>query len=87
MKVKSSLVGNEQPTPKIDWSKPQLLVSKETKAIILSQGECDADRFSGTLLVKNESPSDVGYYSSDWKKVNFELVPNLYQVILQNSND
>jgi hypothetical protein len=90
MKVKSMLVGNEQPTPPFNWDVPRLYSNQEGDKVILSTGYHDNNTFSGTVIFntqKENSKHSLGYFSHKWDKSSFIPLPPNRQITLQNSND
>jgi hypothetical protein len=92
MKVKSSLVGNEQPTNQIDWGKPQLLLfnlsNEENIWIIQSNGKHGHGKFEGMVVWAHPNASvKVGDIETTWTKTSYSPLSPNQQVILQNSND
>jgi hypothetical protein len=86
MKVKSSLVGNEQPTNQIDWDKPQLLSGK-CGAVVMNTGTHNDVNFYFTVLVPSAIFPSVGIHFTTGDKDYFLPLPAHQQVTLQNSND
>ena len=91
MKVKSTLVGNEQPTLKINWDKLQLFKYngiKDIDLVVLSSGVHSDTVFSATVVLANRTNHRfVGEQVDDFSKDCFKPFNPEQQVILQNSND
>ncbi len=91
MKVKSMLVGNEQPTNEINWDEPRLLYYTNPDGqmlwIVQSTGIHRVEGFEGMVVFSTAPQTHVGEFRTDWtKQLHTPLSPN-QQVILQNSND
>ena len=90
MKVKSTLVGNEQPTPQIDWDKPQLLMyalEPQKTYVVLTNGGHNNGLFSGVVVYTENNEVATGEIGDDFAKKCFSIVPPNQQIVLQNSND
>jgi hypothetical protein len=90
MKVKSTLIGNEQPMLQIDWDKPQLLVFSEIPHkpfVVLSNGKHQGATFEATVLYTQNDMRKINEFDCEFAKRYFQLLPTDQQVILQNSND
>jgi hypothetical protein len=91
MKVKSMLVGIDQPTPQIDWNKPQMFKYTGELGIdlvVLSSGVHSGTMFHATVVLANRTNHRfVGEQVDDFSKDLFKPFNPDQQVILQNSND
>ena len=92
MKVKSTLVGNEQPTNPTNWDKPQLLFyelhDKENSWIVQSNGKHKGDKFQGTVVWSGTNATvRVGDFGTTWTKKAYIILSTSQQVILQNTPD
>lgn len=52
----------------IDWSKPQLLISKEENKVLLTSGNHIGLFFESTVIVSTFGQQDPGYFSNGWVK-------------------
>ncbi len=92
MKVKSTLVGNEQPTPQIDWNKPQLVSFSnpdgELYWVIQTNAKSTLARFEGMVVYAHPNASiTIGDFRRTWVKKSYNLLPLKQSIVLFNSND
>lgn len=66
----------------IDWSKRQMIVSKEG-VVVLIEENINANRFSGVVLYEKSFKYGIGYFDRNWLKEYFE--PFNGKISLENS--
>lgn len=85
MKAQTKVIGGmPNETNKIDWGKPQYLISKDGQ-IILSTGDYSKTTFSGVAIV--HPACGTGDYSSDWAKCAFTPITTPITIEISNTND
>lgn len=52
----------------IDWSVPQLVISKNENKVISITGEHNEDRFTGLVNISDNKYQPVNHYSKRWVK-------------------
>lgn len=67
--MKTEIVKTEQTVNEIDWSRSQLVKSKNSSNIVLTNGIHKKDSFCGTVIIKDTY--DVGAFFKDWDKSDF----------------
>jgi hypothetical protein len=67
MKIIEKINENE-----IDWSKQQLVISKENNDIILTTGDHSGENFSG-IIIPSSTSSHKPHFDNCWNKGSFVL--------------
>ena len=67
--IESEILDNPIPETKIDWDKPQKVISKTNGSVMITDGKHSTDYFRGTCIyTENTLCNYVGQHSSTWIK-------------------
>ena len=67
--IESEILDNSIPEVKIDWNKPQKVISKTNGIVLITNGLHSTNCFEGTCIYNNKGAQVfVGYYSKSWIK-------------------
>jgi hypothetical protein len=71
---------------KIDWDKPQLLISSVGDVVLSTSVQLNEKVFSGTIVYQksNDKNSTIGTYSNNWWRNSFRLLAKNEIIQLQN---